>query len=98
MKIIGVCEVPDRYIVTATKQELAQVMGHPYGGYGECPPIQVGATIPVTEAYEALSQIRAIMQHIDPIRKAATALITVMGARLEHLNPVIEKAQKEVKK
>ena len=84
----------ERFIVTAEKNELANIMGYSWSNETPCPVIKVGSLIKVTEAYAALHSIRMLKPNLKAIAEAADKIGTVIKLKQGFIDPIVEQADK----
>ena len=93
MKVIAQAE-GSRFIVICEQNELANIMGHSWGGVSPCPVIRVGSVIKVTEAYAALHSIRMLKPNLKAIAEAADKIGSVIKLKQGFIDPIVETAGK----
>lgn len=87
MKIIG--ETKDSFILTATRNEVANLIGHYWYG-SDCPRLSPGAEIKVAAMYQHLTSLAANKNTIAQAARSLRGLADLMEVH----SPVVEEITK----
>jgi hypothetical protein len=86
----------NQVILSATTEEVAQLIGY-YGCYSQnCPTIASGMQFEVNTAYEALRDIRALKTRLKTIQAEVQKFADVFATKKLLIDPIVEKVDKNL--
>ena len=91
MRILGAA-ANDELLLSASKQEIANLIGYGFSGQSGMPPLKPGLEIRVHAMFE---QLRTLKYHEDRLAKVAAEL-RAYADRLEAVEPVVLAVTQEI--
>lgn len=91
MKIIGESKkgYNAEYIITISKNELANLIGYYYGGAEGCPIFETGDELPISEIFQRLYNLKRSESNIQTV----ISTLSHMTDDLNLINPIIKNTE-----